>query len=275
MVNLYWKNNNQITDVEEKPFINEADFEKFIFDNQNILGGDISIIHRQIRSGTKDGIPDMIGIDTDNRICIIELKNIEANEDIVPQALQYAIWAETNPDSIKSLWLECKNKPEDLKPDWDNLDIRILLVAPNFKQNVLKMSKKINYPVELYKVRSPDDHFDRLSVAFGIRNFEHLEQGLAEMHRVLRPGGKMVILELSYPDNPFLLWCYKLYALHFLPFIGGWISGDREAYTYLPKSILKFPKADRIVPMLERIGYQQVGVRRFTFGVCTMYTGKK
>ena len=121
----------------------------------------------------------------------------------------------------------------------------------------------------------PDDHFDRLSVAFGIRNFEHLEQGLAEMHRVLRPGGKMVILELSYPDNPFLLWCYKHYALHFLPFIGGWISGDREAYTYLPKSILKFPKADRIVPMLERIGYQQVGVRRFTFGVYTMYTGKK
>ena len=116
----------------------------------------------------------------------------------------------------------------------------------------------------------PDDHFDRMSVAFGIRNFEHLEQGLAEMHRVLRPGGKMVILELSYPDNPFLLWCYKLYALHFLPFIGGWISGDREAYTYLPQSILKFPKAERIVPMLERIGYRQVGVRRFTFGVCTM-----
>ena len=121
----------------------------------------------------------------------------------------------------------------------------------------------------------PDDHFDRMSVAFGIRNFEHLEQGLAEMHRVLRPGGKMVILELSYPDNSFLLWCYKLYALHFLPFIGGWISGDREAYTYLPQSILKFPKAERIVPMLERIGYRQVGVRRFTFGVCTMYKKKK
>ena len=100
MVNLYWKNKNQIKDVEEKRFLNEADFEKFIFDNQSILGGDISIIHRQVRSGTKDGIPDMIGIDTDNRICIIELKNSEAVEEIVPQALQYAIWAETNPDSI-------------------------------------------------------------------------------------------------------------------------------------------------------------------------------
>lgn len=167
MVNLYWKSNNTIKDIEEKLFSSEADFEKYLFENQNILGGDISIIHRQVRSGTKDGIPDMIGIDSDNRICIIELKNVEATEDIVPQALQYAIWAETNPDSIKSLWLECKNKPEDLKPDWDNLDIRILLVAPGFKQTVLKMSKKINYPVELYKVRrygTEEDEFISVEV---------------------------------------------------------------------------------------------------------------
>ena len=121
----------------------------------------------------------------------------------------------------------------------------------------------------------PDDHFDRVSVAFGIRNFEHLEQGLSEMHRVLRPGGKMVILELSYPDNPFLLWCYKHYTLHILPFIGGLISGDRKAYTYLPHSILAFPKADIIVPMLENIGFGQVRVRRFTFGTCVMYVGEK
>ena len=62
MVNLYWKNDSIVKDIEEKPFSNEAEFEKFIFDNQNILGGDISIIYRQIRSGSKDGIPDMIGI---------------------------------------------------------------------------------------------------------------------------------------------------------------------------------------------------------------------
>ena len=121
----------------------------------------------------------------------------------------------------------------------------------------------------------PDNQFDRVSVAFGIRNFEHLEQGLSEMHRVLRPGGKMVILELSYPDNPLLLWCYKLYTLHILPFIGGLISGDRKAYTYLPHSILAFPKADVIVPMLENIGFKQVRVRRFTFGTCVMYVGEK
>lgn len=121
----------------------------------------------------------------------------------------------------------------------------------------------------------PDNTFDRVSVAFGIRNFEHLGQGLSEMHRVLHPGGRMVILELSYPDNPFLLWCYKLYTLHILPFIGGLISGDRKAYTYLPHSILAFPKADTIVPMLQNIGFRQVRVSRFTFGTCVMYVGEK
>ena len=120
-----------------------------------------------------------------------------------------------------------------------------------------------------------DGSFDRVSVAFGVRNFEHLEQGLSEMCRVLRPGGKLVILELSYPDNPFILWCYKLYALHILPFIGGLISGQKEAYTYLPKSILAFPKEDVIVPMLHDVGFQDVEVRKFTFGACVMYAAEK
>lgn len=120
-----------------------------------------------------------------------------------------------------------------------------------------------------------DNSYDRVSVAFGIRNFEHLERGLSEMCRVLRSGGKLVILELSYPDNPFILWCYKLYALHFLPFVGGLISGHKEAYRYLPKSFLAFPKEDVIVPMLRSVGFQNVEVQKFTFGVCVMYVAVK
>jgi len=120
-----------------------------------------------------------------------------------------------------------------------------------------------------------DNDFDRVSVAFGIRNFEHLERGLSEMCRVLRPGGKLVILELSYPDNSFVFWCYKLYALHFLPFIGGLISGHKEVYSYLPKSILAFPKEEVIVPMLLSVGFQNVEVMKFTFGACVMYVALK
>lgn len=120
-----------------------------------------------------------------------------------------------------------------------------------------------------------DGSFDRVSVAFGVRNFEQLEQGLFEMCRVLKPDGKLVILELSYPDNPFILWCYKLYTLHFLPFIGGLISGQKEAYGYLPKSILAFPKEDVMVPLLRSLGFKNVEVQKFTFGACIMYVAAK
>lgn len=119
-----------------------------------------------------------------------------------------------------------------------------------------------------------NEQFDSVSVAFGIRNFEHLEKGLSEMYRVLKPGGKLVILELSYPDNKLVQWAYKLYTLRILPFIGKRISGDGEAYHYLPTSILQFPKPDVIVPMLKKIGFNTVKVRKFTFGVCLMYVAQ-
>ena len=116
-----------------------------------------------------------------------------------------------------------------------------------------------------------DASFDSVTVAFGVRNFEDLPRGLAEMCRVLRPGGKAVILELSYPDSRFLFWLYKLYAVRLLPVVCGLLSGDKEAYRYLPASILRFPKPPHFIPMLKQAGFQSVTVRSFTFGVCRMY----
>jgi hypothetical protein len=153
MQNLYWKSRDQIRSLIDKPFTSEAEFEEYIFNNQDILGGDIYILHRQIRTGNKQGIPDMLGIDQDARICIIELKNQEAKEDILPQALGYAIWAETNPDSIRAIWLESKQQPKDIEVDWDNLDIRVLLIAPSFKGTMPRMAGKMGYPIELVQVR--------------------------------------------------------------------------------------------------------------------------
>jgi demethylmenaquinone methyltransferase/2-methoxy-6-polyprenyl-1,4-benzoquinol methylase len=120
-----------------------------------------------------------------------------------------------------------------------------------------------------------DDTFDRISVGFGVRNFEHLEVGLSEMFRVLVQGGKLVILELSVPSNPFIGWCYKLYFLKILPAIGGLISGNRSAYEYLPASVLRFPAPDKFAEMMKSAGFTSVEHRPMTFGICRMYVGKK
>lgn len=120
-----------------------------------------------------------------------------------------------------------------------------------------------------------DEQFDRISVGFGVRNFEHLDMGLKEMCRVLKKDGKLVILELSVPSNALLRWCYKLYFLHILPAIGGMLSGNRSAYKYLPASVLNFPAPAKFVAMMQEAGFAVVEHRAFTFGVCRMYVGKK
>ncbi len=120
-----------------------------------------------------------------------------------------------------------------------------------------------------------DNTFDRISVGFGVRNFEHLSVGLQEMCRVLKPGGKLVILELSVPSNAFIRWCYKLYFLNILPAVGGMVSGNRSAYEYLPASVLHFPSPDKFIPMMREAGFAEVRHKAFTFGICRMYVGVK
>ena len=119
----------------------------------------------------------------------------------------------------------------------------------------------------------PDGSFDRVSIAFGIRNFEHIDKGLSEMYRILRPGGKAVILELSVPGNPVLLAAYKLYFLHLLPVIGGLVSGDKDAYRYLPASVLGFPAPEKFKDMMREAGFSDVRATAMTFGICRMFTG--
>ena len=140
--------------------------------------------------------------------------------------------------------------------------------------------KKAGVPAELFvadceDLPYADNTFDRISVGFGVRNFEHLELGLSQMCRVLTPGGKLVILELSVPSNAFIRWCYKLYFLKILPAIGGMISGDRGAYEYLPASVLRFPGPDKFIPMLKSAGFAQVEHTPLTLGICRMYVAKK
>ena len=117
--------------------------------------------------------------------------------------------------------------------------------------------------------------FDRVTCAFGIRNFEHKERGLEEFLRVLKPGGKAVVLELSVPQNKVVRWVYDLYFLHILPWVGGSISGDRAAYRYLPASVHNFPPPDDFCRMMEEAGFRNVRCRTFSFGLCRMFVGER
>ena len=120
-----------------------------------------------------------------------------------------------------------------------------------------------------------DDVFDRVTIAFGIRNFEHREQALREILRVLKPGGRLVILELSVPATPVLRTFYNLYFTHILPLIGGWISGDKAAYRYLPASVLKFPGKEEWMDIMRSCGYVVVRHKAYTLGICRQYVGSK
>jgi demethylmenaquinone methyltransferase/2-methoxy-6-polyprenyl-1,4-benzoquinol methylase len=117
--------------------------------------------------------------------------------------------------------------------------------------------------------------FDRVTCAFGIRNFEHKEKGLQEFLRVLRPGGRAVILELSVPQNKAVRWVYDLYFTRLLPRIGGAVSGDRAAYRYLPASVHNFPSPKYFCRMMEEAGFREVRFRTFSFGLCRMFVGAR
>ena len=120
-----------------------------------------------------------------------------------------------------------------------------------------------------------DGTFDAVTVAFGVRNFEHLQQGYEEMARVLKPGGMLCVLELSTPGNRLIRWFYDLYALHIIPAIGAMKSGDKTAYRYLPESIAAVPQGDDMLQLMRNAGLRDATFKCLTLGVCTIYTAVK
>ena len=121
----------------------------------------------------------------------------------------------------------------------------------------------------------PDASFDAVTVSFGVRNFAHLAIGLAEMHRVLRPQGKAVILEFSQPKNRIIKWLYNVYCKILAPAAGGLISKNREAYQYLNDSIEAFPEGENFLKIMQQAGFKNVYRKPLTLGVCTIYCGEK
>ncbi|WP_421764564.1 bifunctional demethylmenaquinone methyltransferase/2-methoxy-6-polyprenyl-1,4-benzoquinol methylase UbiE [Ekhidna sp.] len=120
-----------------------------------------------------------------------------------------------------------------------------------------------------------DNTFDAVIVAFGVRNFENLEKGLSEMNRVLRPGGRAVILEFSKPTIFPFKQLYNFYFRWILPKIGKVVSKDNAAYTYLPESVNEFPFGDDFLEILKKTGYKNTKCKPLTLGISSIYVGEK
>ena len=121
----------------------------------------------------------------------------------------------------------------------------------------------------------PDNYFDAAMVGFGIRNVTRMEQGFAEMHRVLKPGGKLMCLEFSKPTAPLFRFLYDFYSFEIMPLLGELLAGSRKAYTLLPESIRTFPLPDGLADILKKIGFKRVVYRRLTNGIAVVHLGKK
>lgn len=120
-----------------------------------------------------------------------------------------------------------------------------------------------------------DNAFDAVMCAYGVRNFEHLEKGLSEMCRVMRPGGRLAILEFSKPTMPVVKQVFGFYFRHILPRLGNLVSKHGRAYTYLNESALAFPEGENFRKILRHCGFKEVEVRPLTFGITTLYTATK
>ncbi len=146
------------------------------------------------------------------------------------------------------------------------------------RQKVAKLL--LNKHIELVRgdseaINFEENTFDAVTVAFGVRNFENLEKGLSEMYRVLRPGGKLVILEFSKPQKKWFKGIYNLYMKIIAPKAGQWLSKNKDAYQYLNNSVNAFPEGETFLHILQQTGFTQTTFERLSLGICTIYCGIK
>jgi demethylmenaquinone methyltransferase/2-methoxy-6-polyprenyl-1,4-benzoquinol methylase len=146
------------------------------------------------------------------------------------------------------------------------------------QQKIAKRNLSSHFEVKLgdsEKLPFVDDEFDAVTVAYGVRNFENLEKGLADIQRVLKPGGKAVVLEFSKPKVFPVKQLYKLYFNYITPGIGKLFSKDARAYSYLPESVAAFPDGETFTALMRKVGFKNTKCRPLAFGICSIYTGVK
>jgi demethylmenaquinone methyltransferase/2-methoxy-6-polyprenyl-1,4-benzoquinol methylase len=149
-----------------------------------------------------------------------------------------------------------------------------MVVAANRKVKERRLRSAL-FEADAITLPVADASVDLITMAFGFRNLANYQQGLSELMRVLTPGGLAAILEFSTPPNPVLSRLYDYYSRAILPVIGGWISGSREAYSYLPESVRKFPGAEELADQMRGAGFTNVRFERMTAGIVALHLGER
>jgi len=146
------------------------------------------------------------------------------------------------------------------------------------QQKITKRNAGDKFSVKLgdsEKLPFEANEFDAVTVAYGVRNFENLEVGLADIQRVLKPGGKAVVLEFSKPKVFPVKQLYNVYFTYITPGIGKLFSKDARAYSYLPESVAAFPDGEKFIELMHKAGFKNTKCRPLAFGICSIYTGVK
>ena len=151
-----------------------------------------------------------------------------------------------------------------------------MMEVGRMKLTEANLSDKVDLQVQdVSSMTFEDNTFDAATIAFGIRNFERLDQSLQEIHRVLKSGGHLLIVEMNEPQKGVLLWAYKLYIRLYVRTTTQLLSTDREAYSYLTASMQAFPNGEKLIAIMQQNGLIKKKYRRFLFGVCSMYLMEK
>ncbi|MBQ8565859.1 MAG: bifunctional demethylmenaquinone methyltransferase/2-methoxy-6-polyprenyl-1,4-benzoquinol methylase UbiE [Bacteroidaceae bacterium] len=138
------------------------------------------------------------------------------------------------------------------------------------------VADRLSFAVEdCLSLSLPDNSYDAITVAYGVRNFENLKQGFAEMYRVLAPGGVLCVIELSTPEHFPMRQLYKFYTYTIIPLVGRIVSRDKQAYSYLPRSVAAVAQGEEMLDIFRSVGFKNCRLRRLTFGACTIYMGEK
>lgn len=207
--------------------------------------------------------------------------NIADKYDFLNGVLSFALDDNWRKTAIKLSNIKDEHNVLDLACGTGDMMSEIIKQHPNvniygadFSVNMLNISSKKLPTVPLtaadaHNLPFKENAFDRLTMAFGFRNVTDKQLGLSELYRVIKPGGKVCILELTKPENSITGFFYKIYFKHILPFIGG-IFSSRKAYKYLPNSVYNFPKQKEYKQMIENAGFKKIHFKTLVFGAVTI-----